>query len=143
MAIAKQTVVLKEAPGSEVIVCPRCRCKNWDPIAAATHARWCDASPVGLVGENRELDQLLLDVATVGRPTDAEPAIQHQVERLTRADLLRRGVAEAGRHLLARLLWEERRSASVLRRLSPETVEAIQALRDAADAQSRAGRSAK
>jgi hypothetical protein len=33
----------RAAPDTEPIVCPRCKVKNWDRIAAEAHARWCAA----------------------------------------------------------------------------------------------------
>lgn len=59
---------------------------------------------------------------------------------MSRHEILRDAVAEAGRQVMARLLREERRRPAALRRLSPETHEALQTLRDAAAAERRARR---
>lgn len=51
--------------------------------------------------------------------------------RAQRQELLRDAVQESARHLLARMLVEERKNPLALVRLSPDTHDAIQNLRDA------------
>ncbi len=36
------------------VICPRCQVTNWDPLAAAAHARWCTASPVTPTNEDHD-----------------------------------------------------------------------------------------
>ena len=57
---------------------------------------------------------------------------------MSRQEFLQASVVEAGRQVLARLLLEEHRRPAALRRLSPETHEALQTLRDAAAVERRA-----
>lgn len=105
------------------IICPRCRCRNWDPIAAQAHARWCAAAAPSTTLAQGEV--LLVEPP----PT-------------SRRELLREAVIEAARHYMAAHLVAERQENAPPRFEATEDAvmqrdDALQTLRDALAAERR------